>query len=408
MLVASGKGPHATMNHNLFAPRKVLMHKQTHVVLLALAPPQKNLFESFYLNELSALGITFDIWHLTGLFPEIAPKPTDVDCIKIDGLSAFNDALSTHSGKLFFLLFNFDRRTAEVFRRLRRHGKRLVYFSMGVMPSAGPRPSSRSFSRVMKGLLHRAFSARHRLFYGAEFDIVCYAGVYARNRARAKQDYISMNLPDWEVASQLNQSATDASHASVQGHTPYIVFLDNYIAFHPDLALLGIVKRIDSASYTRRLSKVFDTVEAQHGCPVVIAAHPKAQYPTGYFGDRRIVQGDTATLVQGCRAVLNHYSLSASYAVIFRKPICFIACSEFKNPSYGYEIALPIMRGWCQALKMPLIDLDNPPAALDWPDVEEPLYARYLQEYVTARSDGRRNADILANMILDYGRDGDK
>lgn len=103
------------------------------------------------------------------------------------------------------------------------------------------------------------------------------------------------------------------------------VFLDQCIPFHPDARAKGIPLP-DPAVYYRELGAVFSQIETELGLEVVIAAHPRT--PPGeleaYAEGRRIIQGNSAEAVMESRLVLTHFSRSTNFAILARKPVCFL------------------------------------------------------------------------------------
>ena len=66
-----------------------------------------------------------------------------------------------------------------------------------------------------------------------------------------------------------------------------IVFLDEYLPYHPDFDLLKMEK-INANQYYKELNNFFSKIEAHTSSRVVIAAHPKANYNINPFNNRPI------------------------------------------------------------------------------------------------------------------------
>ena len=109
-------------------------------------------------------------------------------------------------------------------------------------------------------------------------------------------------------------------------HTrPTAVFLDQFLEGHPDQFRSG-GPFCDPSTYYSNLQRAFESLEADLGIEVLIAAHPRADYetPDARFGKREIVHGRTPELVAECRLVLAHDSTAVGYAVLFGVPVTFI------------------------------------------------------------------------------------
>lgn len=119
----------------------------------------------------------------------------------------------------------------------------------------------------------------------------------------------------------------------------YIVFLDEAGPYHPDFFLSGIPSfpyKIPE-DYYNEMDQMFTSLEKKYGCPVVIAAHPKASYaamPNVYKG-RKIISAKTINLVAHADCVLAHSSTSILFAVLFEKPVVFLQPEKYKRTFYG-------------------------------------------------------------------------
>lgn len=104
----------------------------------------------------------------------------------------------------------------------------------------------------------------------------------------------------------------------------YIAYLDDFFPYHPDFHSNGLDIDHLAAPYFESLQKFFTRLEAQYGIPVIVAAHPKAEY-TDEYGERRIEYGKSVQLVQKATYVVAILSSSIGFAVMFRKPLLLIA-----------------------------------------------------------------------------------
>lgn len=112
----------------------------------------------------------------------------------------------------------------------------------------------------------------------------------------------------------------------------YIVFCDTYFPFHPDLKTFYECKNLpDGKRYHNSLKRFFDYIESKYKIPVVIAAHPKAQYLGNEFGERKIIFGHTDNLVINAKAVIQHASNSISYAILKNTPVILITTIEYEQ-----------------------------------------------------------------------------
>ncbi len=115
----------------------------------------------------------------------------------------------------------------------------------------------------------------------------------------------------------------------------YIVFIDEYMPFHPDAISLGM--KIEAAKYYEEVESYLDRVSQLFNMPVVIAAHPKADYskhPECYKG-KTILQFKTAELVKNAKLVITHISIAISMALICKIPFLLISTDEVEKTIYA-------------------------------------------------------------------------
>ncbi len=114
----------------------------------------------------------------------------------------------------------------------------------------------------------------------------------------------------------------------------YIVFIDEYMPFHPDAISLGL--KIEATKYYEEVEKYLDRVSRLLSLPVVIAAHPKADYSKHpeYYKGKTILQFKTAELVKNANLVITHISIAISMALICKKPFLLISTDDIEKMIY--------------------------------------------------------------------------
>jgi hypothetical protein len=154
------------------------------------------------------------------------------------------------------------------------------------------------------------------------------------------------------------------------------VFVDGYDFHHPDLSRCGECPYPWEAAYFARLRQFFDSLERAWGMRVVIAAHPLARYdrPDEFFGNRPVIQGRTAELIQQGGLTLLHASTTVNYAVLFRKPVLFLTDKNYRSHVLG-----PYIESMAAKLHRPLVSLDQP-LSFDRKGVMQ-IDARIYREY---------------------------
>ncbi len=176
----------------------------------------------------------------------------------------------------------------------------------------------------------------------------------------------------------------------------YILFIDNYFPFHPDIEIIGF-NSINADLYYNELNAYFDLIERKLGMPIVVAPHPKAEkyHSQNYFNGRRIIWGDTNSLVYHSSLVVAHYSTAISYAVIYRKPILFI----YTNNMWETDPYCSIVKNMACVLNCNCVNISNE-KNLDVFDVDEIKYEEYLYKYITSPSSQcRDNYQIILELL---------
>ncbi|MCT4616237.1 MAG: hypothetical protein N4A49_15370 [Marinifilaceae bacterium] len=119
---------------------------------------------------------------------------------------------------------------------------------------------------------------------------------------------------------------------SITKKNDYVVFLDQYIPYHPDLQISGKSLCSSPEKYYSDLNSYFDLVEEYTGKEVLIAAHPRSKSKGDkFFKHRKTIIGETIELVANSSLVLLHNSTSVNYAFYYNKDIVFIKSDNYSN-----------------------------------------------------------------------------
>lgn len=159
----------------------------------------------------------------------------------------------------------------------------------------------------------------------------------------------SINHPDYEKYLQIKEGQRIIEK-------PFVVFIDEYFPYHPDFPEINPEIDCDQIAeiYYPSMNRIFDIIEKQTGMPVVIAAHPMADYSNNPFNGREIMMYKTAELVRDTSYVCMHHGFCVSYVALFDKPMCFIVNEGIRESKYCYENVVIN----AQMMGMPLIDSD--------------------------------------------------
>lgn len=110
----------------------------------------------------------------------------------------------------------------------------------------------------------------------------------------------------------------------------FIVYIDDFVVGHSDFIKLGMSLPVENSNmWYHRMRLLFDTLEELYGCPVVVAAHPKAEYKGGEFGSRSIFYGKTKLLIRDAELVVIEFSTTFAVMALFKKPFLQIYSTEY-------------------------------------------------------------------------------
>jgi hypothetical protein len=160
------------------------------------------------------------------------------------------------------------------------------------------------------------------------------------------------------------------------------VFIDQYLPYHRGFLELK-AGTLDADIYYSTLRRVFDRIEQEYNLKVVIAAHPKTDFPDHLkgFGDREVFYDQTVQLVGKSKLVLGHNSTALSFAVMFKKPVMLLVTKMLNE----FDIFLKYyFQEFSEVLGTPLRFVDDPTTA----DLSNPFlidgqkYASYKSSYI--------------------------
>lgn len=137
----------------------------------------------------------------------------------------------------------------------------------------------------------------------------------------------------------------------------YVVFLDQYVPYHPDIIHYWKQESVEPNKYFQNLNNFFDLVEKKYNLKVVISAHPKADYDEHTFNGREIIKYKTPNLIKYSEFVMLHSTTSVANVVLANKPSMFLYYQEMlEKGSKPWTIAAINL---AKELNAPLIDLDT-------------------------------------------------
>lgn len=375
------------------------------VVFTSYVPLSETILKVFPLDFLAEKGVPVEYWDLSPLFGHALPgmeltRPfvrrfTDWDELEADLLSP-----ETQAGFIVSAV-PYEPKFFRLHRLFGASRAKLGAVVVGVLPI----PKDTGAQRIRQGIRHlfdpqklsrillkRAQIALKRFGCVRGFDVVFAAGSAAREEAGAAR-VVPINHIDYDEWLE----TLPGDERRVEGR--YAVYLDQFAPAHPDFAFLGIKTMIDPVRYYSQVNAFFTRLEKRHGLEVVIAAHPKSDYPMNPFGGRKIFRSATRPLVRRCEFALATISTSLSYAVLDRKPLIFFTTDDIaaRYRPLRHDAFPPL---FARVLGRPCINLDHPPQDnLRVDPVDESLYDAFKYRYLVSRElEGR----VSREAYLDY------
>jgi len=378
----------------------------TNIVILLDLPLDQRLFNFLGIETLMRNGFDVEIWDLTPFFHREFQER-----IVIDGRVEFNRYRKFHtkrkivraisdlsSGTMVNSFISFQCQTYFIYRLLSAKKIRYCVTQMISFPAL-PAPQKWNLAELLKSLFKRvtALKPKH-VFLGLcdkillkyyfmfgirPADVALMSGEKSLEILRDPIDEKTHKIwaHSWDYDVYLEERNNPVSPDPAVG-----VFLDEYFPLHTDLDYLGISSPVGVDEYFEKLCSFFDHVEKNYHVRIVIAAHPRSNYPesTKYFGGRSVIKGQTAHMVHKSSFVIAHDSTSINFAVLFRKPILFITMDKIQKCDAGRLTTALSIEAMAQSLRKKPINIDTM-AEFNWVqelEIDTKAYEHYQNDII--------------------------
>lgn len=160
----------------------------------------------------------------------------------------------------------------------------------------------------------------------------------------------------------------------------YALFLDEDVPFHPDYLVINANPYCAADRYYNGLNKFFDSFEKATGLPVIVAAHPRADYDKrgNPYGNRKLVFGKTIFYSKYAELVFAHASTSRNFAVLYKKPILFIDSTEYGAP-FRHDICTAAA---VLGQKLLIVSEDHTFCLQELMTIDDVLYEQYKNSFI--------------------------
>ncbi|WP_300761804.1 hypothetical protein [uncultured Parabacteroides sp.] len=359
------------------------------IVVICHEPLTNRIKTNFYIDDFIQAGFTVEYWDISQyMFPgmKLVGQIEESYIRKLSDLSEIQRRLYLIDIKrTIFIVEAFTNWKSRKFYRLLSDKKcfivRIDMYGNTIMNiSIWQKLKSIQIERIFKIVKNRLQECLLKyykvLFNVKDFDMIFSSSILYSDR-------IPINHPDYERYI-LNPVAKKDG---------YIVFLDVYYPLHPDIIYMMKNKNVSVVNYQRSLNTFFDSLEKQCNMPIIIAAHPKSEYVGTEFGNRKIVKGETDSLVEKSNMVILHTSNSVSYCILYNKPFALITNEEYDKNLYLKSVQKKLS----VTLNIPVWNIDKNDMSNFYPcQLSEEERNKYIYSYLTSLETSKMlNKDIL-------------
>jgi hypothetical protein len=181
----------------------------------------------------------------------------------------------------------------------------------------------------------------------------------------------------------------------------YSFFLGEPGPYNPGDHLYFNIKNPFDHTYYDCLNKFFSDFEKINKTEVVIESHPKAiaEKDSQYFNNRLAFYNKTNELVKNCKFIICFGSVSLSYALLHKKPVCFLYNSKLKFRSSSFIKQIKLFH---KLIGGKLIDINNykkKELFFISNSIILNKYTQFIKNYISCRNDNKANHQIIEELI---------
>lgn len=367
------------------------------LIILSQAPLTPQIKRNCYLDEFIEAGYTTtQFWDISQyIHPGIKLK----DELQDEHISFISnlEELNKHIDKLnlknsvFILDFPQGWHTRHLFKTLSDKGCtyiRIDMYANTYLYISKWKQLSKLFSKQLISILKVKAQNISYCFYAYKYHIKPFKRYYSSSALSKVNRTDKINHPDYE---ELKYSPTTPV---INGK--YILFIDTYFGYHPDDKFIyKYSSHTSPIDYHKSLKNFFSFLEQKYQMPVVIAAHPKSDYPSDTFGKREIIKYKTKDLVYFADKIILQLCNTISWVTLVNKPLIFITTKGYEM----YPLRKRRLYMLAQILGMKVFNIDK----CDWnyitfSKIIQQKRLDYIYTYLTDKDiENKKNIDILTH-----------
>lgn len=381
------------------------------VVFVRYFPLTKAIYTDLYFEEMIQNNIQVEYLDISRLFSNKGQDNTTFHFAGIIKIATYKELKNyfkkeSNCKVLYISIMTYDWRVFRLYRIFTKNRLKLAVFARGIFPtveadsirSLKKKITSITIEKIKEYIGNKICVIAKHVGYIKCYDFIFKAGDFGywalglgSEIDKKKSKFINVNTVDYDK--YLEQISVP-----LKKKLDYIVFLDQYLPFHPDTEFLNI-KTVEQKRYYEEINAFFLKVEQKSGKKILISAHPKAEKYNEFnpYGGRPIFFNQSNELVKMCSFVLTHASTSISYPIIYEKPILLIT-SNYMNDvlPHFYNIAFAIKKA-CDAT---LINIDYAENFILPITINSEKYSDFKYKYLTSvESEMKSSKNILINFL---------
>jgi len=310
------------------------------LIIVVPAPFGEREYKRYGIDIIKKNDINVFVFDVTPiLYPEVYKKMQLPDPIIWDNLYVIKDNTQfleelqkIGPNRFVYLTISFNLTSYPIYRAISRHKIPYCVTDVNALPSFGSEYPRTLKDRVL-GIAFKKILSKFITITPFPLLGLHYASLVAviADKARFERPEVSSSTRVCYTHSSDYDNYMEAN--AIDEELPEgLIYLDNYLPYHPDGLYHGEESPVDADRYHEALNRMFEKLEAETGLKVIIAAHPKSNYGTEFnpFNGRPTFRGKTAQLVKKSHAVILNFSTSINFALLNRKPLFFFTTNELQ------------------------------------------------------------------------------
>jgi hypothetical protein len=382
------------------------------VVYVRYFPLTKAIYTDLYFEELMKNNIQVEYLDVTTLFylKKVTTEPYYfAGTVKIDSYELLAAYLNKqdNNNTLYISIMTFEWRVFKLYRLFTKYNLKLGVFARGVFPSISKFSEgytiksffwALSFSGLSNFLKNKIALFAKKIRIIKSYDYLFKAGDYGYYGLGIGSEIDIQKAVIIEVNTVDYDQYLIKKGAFCSKIDEYIVFLDQYLPYHPDTRFFDI-KTVEPEPYYKELNSFFDKIERKTSQKVVIAAHPKADKYRGYnpYNNRDIYFDQSNDLVKGASLVLTHASTAICYPICYQKMIVLLVSDYLNEILPHFLLVAKSIVNSCEAT---LISIDKDDDFQIAEKINSEKYSDFKYNYLTSKeSEGQLSGNIFIEFL---------